>query len=469
MDISNTVFRRRFALNMYKDMEISLGQMSFSKDFVKDKRGDPYPLSEISDGASEAVANGVYRVKNGYALRYICSTFPYASYEADGDISTGRLGFVLKTERFTARIIFDKDGVCFSCGDREEKAQISAVGRVTYSVTCRPGAMDVYSKREGHTEFVHTFLCTELEAISEHRVFSKGGAYLYAENASVFAARSYIDNGISQADMRPIRYENGEVMTENGRIFFTASVRLQAGGYQAIFYWLPGTAEFEMTGVLLYDAGDGKWCGDVAASVLYHREKGCYMLWMCSFSHGHILGHSVFYGDIRYGVNVADITLMEQGSKSDITAFLGFKGDEDPDFFYDCRRGKWLMAICRIDPDTHAYRYVFFESDEPFEGYGYIGKGLDGAETGGSFVRIDGELCFACGNDFKAVSDYRIYRKSGMINPKFDLPDGGFRGWGSIIPLRIGSRTKYYWLTFDRHNGSGYNWSYGNVYVFEAE
>ena len=24
-------------------------------------------------------------------------------------------------------------------------------------------------------------------------------------------------------------------------------------------------------------------------------------------------------------------------------------------------------------------------------------------------------------------------------------------------------------MTFDRHNGSDYNWSYGNIYVFEAD
>jgi hypothetical protein len=26
---------------------------------------------------------------------------------------------------------------------------------------------------------------------------------------------------------------------------------------------------------------------------------------------------------------------------------------------------------------------------------------------------------------------------------------------------------RYYWMTFDRHKGSDYNWSYGNLYCFE--
>ena len=56
-----------------------------------------------------------------------------------------------------------------------------------------------------------------------------------------------------------------------------------------------------------------------------------------------------------------------------------------------------------------------------------------------------------------------------MAEAKFDFDDGGFRGWGTIIPVELGSRMRYFWLTFDRHNGSSYNWSYGNLYCYEAD
>jgi hypothetical protein len=111
---------------------------------------------------------------------------------------------------------------------------------------------------------------------------------------------------------------------------------------------------------------------------------------------------------------------------------------------------------------------MFFESDNPFKNFKYIGCGREGAETGGSFVNMNGELFFVCGNDFKKTSEYRIYSKSGMKIANFNYPDGGFRGWGSIIPVKLGSRTRYFWLTFDRHNGSPYGWSYGNLYCFVA-
>ena len=94
---------------------------------------------------------------------------------------------------------------------------------------------------------------------------------------------------------------------------------------------------------------------------------------------------------------------------------------------------------------------------------------MPGAETGGSFVKLDGELLFICGNSFQESSQYRIYSKNGVLNARFNYPDGGFRGWGSVLEIKLGSRKRVFWLTFDRHNGSSYNWSYGNFYCYEAE
>lgn len=285
---------------------------------------------------------------------------------------------------------------------------------------------------------------------------------------TVLSAKSYMDCGISQADMRPIRYENGDVMVENGKIYLTVSCRMEQDGYQRILAWTPGTSHFEQTGALFYDSGDGKWCGDVAASLLYDRKAAEWKLWVCSFAHNHILGHAAFQGDVRFGVNVVDITLMETAAPgTPVTEFVGFEGDEDPDFFFEETENKWYMAICRLDPVRQQYRYMFFRSDRPFDGYVCIGSGMDGAETGGSFVKIGNERVFACGNDFEKRADYRIYTKDGMVQPSFDYDDGGFRGWGTIIPVQLGSRKRYFWLTFDRSGGSSYPWSYGNWYGFE--
>ena len=78
---------------------------------------------------------------------------------------------------------------------------------------------------------------------------------------------------------------------------------------------------------------------------------------------------------------------------------------------------------------------------------------------------------FACGNSFNLRANYRIYDipdLSHFTEIPFDYDDGGFRGWGTIVPIPLGTRTRYFHLTFDRHNGSDYNWSYGNLYCFEG-
>jgi hypothetical protein len=361
--------------------------------------------------------------------------------------------------------------VVYTCGEHTETFPLAEPrDGGTLLVSCRPGAFDLFQRYHG----VHVFLATVKEPLfrdsHQYEDFMRGSvAFLAEAPTNVFGVQAYLDSGVSIADMRPIRYENGEIMQENGRIFLSVTIRMMAEMYQGILSWLPGTAELSLTGALFYDAGDGVWANDVAASLLYHRGEKQWYIWVCMFSCGHYLGHAIAEGDVRFGVNVIDITLMEKMPEvPDDTLFLGKRGDEDPDFFYDKESSRWLMAICRLDPESRKYRYVFFESDSPFEGYKCIGKGRDGAETGGSFVKVNGEQYFLCGNDFHATSDYRIYGKHGMSAPNFDYPDGGFRGWGTLIPIKLGSRTRYFWLTFDRHRGSDYNWSYGNLYCFEA-
>ena len=308
-----------------------------------------------------------------------------------------------------------------------------------------------------------------LSGTGRESVFSETTVSTLLENGALSSVRAYLDSGVGIADIRPIRYEDGEIMVERGRVYLTVSIRLVEGHYQGILEWIPGTSALSLVGALFYDLGDGIWSDDVAASLLYHREKRLWYLWACAFSHGHVLCHASFSGDVRFGVNVVDATLMPTaGDGDDRRAFLGFAGDEDPDFYYDAARGVWTMAICRLDGESRSYRYRFFESTEPFSGYRYIGEGVVGAETGGSFVSLEDGKIFVCGNDFHARSDYRIYDKDGMYHPKFNYPDGGFRGWGTLMPIKQGSRTRYYYLTFDRRLGSDFNWSYGNLYCFEA-
>ena len=229
------------------------------------------------------------------------------------------------------------------------------------------------------------------------------------------------------------------------------------------------TSDINLVGAIFFDSGDRVWRNYLASSIIFNRKTNEWYLWTSSFENGHILCNARFEGDPRFGINVIDTKFMETAENSGFTDFLGVQGDEDPDLYYDDEAGKWRLAICRPEPQNRKYRYMFFESDDPFVGFKCIGHAKDGEETGGSFVKIEGERVFICGNSFSDRADYRIYTKDALLRAKFDYDDGGFRGWGSVIPVKMGSRTRYFWLTFDRHNGSTYNWSYGNLYCFEAE
>lgn len=468
-----TKFRRKLSLPLYKSLRLSLAEMSFSKDFIGKPHGDLYPLLFKTDDCAERIENGVYTVEKGKAIRLFSAFFPYASYELSATVNGGAAGLCFSLPSATATLSLEADGrLVFTSGEKKESAlfPLAPSKKAVLIVSCRPGAFDVY-KREGDCiTLVTTFETDAFLDSAAYRLFSEGTVSLVLSGgASAHGALSFMDNGIAIADMRPIRYENGEVMLQEGKLYFTASLRMQKEAFLGILSWVPGTAALSLTGALFFDAGDGLWANDVAASLLYHREEGRWLLWACSFAHGHILGHAAFLGDVRFGVNAIDLSLMQEGEKdAPRTLFLGFEGDEDPDFIYDAEAGRWLFSVCRLDEESKQYRYFFFESDSPFENYRFLGKGEAGAETGGSFVKTSEGLYFVCGNGYDKRAEYRIYERGGFSLASFDYDDGGFRGWGTVVPVKMGSRERLFWLTFDRQNASDFNWSYGNFYCFEA-
>lgn len=464
---------------MYKNMGISLGEMSFFKDFVNDTRGDPYPLTKKSSDCVETVSANRYRVSGGSAERVFCQFFPFATYEMKAEALCGEAGFVFRLPDVTASVTLNSTpegrSLLYRSGTHTERLALPEAFTETspWLVSCRPGFFDVYYRQNDGAIYFATLEAPLFAESNRYVTFRDGYVSLLAcGDVTVSRVSSCIDNGVSIADFRAIKYEDGTLIRENGKVFFTASVRIQAGNYQAIFSWVPGTAQLEMTGVLFFDKGDGFWRGYIASTILYDRTKQLWYVWTSSFSHEHILAYGTFDADPRYGVGVVDVRIMDAATEKNVmTDFVGFCRDEDPDLIYDKENGRWLLAICRIDPEIRKYRYVFFESSDPFSGFRCIGCGVqeDSSETGGSFVTVNGEMHFVCGNAFDRRSEYRIYNKDGMKTASFRYPDGGFRGWGCVMPVKLGSRTRYFWITFDRHNGSDYNWSYGNFYCFEAE
>lgn len=470
-------FRRKISLNLSKQLKIPLGEMSFVNDFTDTSRGNLYPLI-TDEGTAESITDGVYTV-NGSLRRLICQHCFYHEYYISILSLDGCAGISLmdKDGSFTdiyVEKISEGYSIHYSSPDAvTEKVRDIPNDIQGISFSFRSNAVDVYYRKNERM-----FLCemTDIPSMKEvNRYPFEHKALLFVKGSfSTDKVDYYLDNGVALADMRPIRYEDGSVITENGRIFLTMSSRKGKGGCQSVISWLPGAADFRLEGVMLFDCGDGYISSDIASSVIYNRKTNEFYIWMCCFSHGHICGYGKTACDIKHGINIIDITPMPKASADDETLFAGFEGDEDPDFYFDEKNNRWLLTICRLrsNGNGRSYSYIRFESDNPFEGYRFLDATGNFGETGGSTVRIGEKRYFICGADMNAVSEYRIYDADNMKlieKARFDYPDGGFRGWGTVIPLMCGNRKKLYWVTFDRVLGSTYNWSYGNLYVFETD
>ncbi len=520
-------FRRKFSVNPYKTMRLPLGEMSFYKDWLHTDRGDPYPVTWGAADAplTEKTADGSLDVTGeGARARLLGQHFPYASYEIALDtLENGAAGFMIyaapgETSKYTEEtaprlfvyLTREGDGVRLahemlvggvSRGVVTEESVYPFVPGMRFLISCRGRWLDVYINAGSRPVPCKTLDLHEFSVIHHYGTFVSATASLYyalsGGRLRTHAVSFFLDGGVSHADMKPIRYEDGMPILSDGRLFFTMSSRMESGGFQSILSWNPSTSEFRLEGALFFDCGDGFWCSDVAASILYHRERHEWLLWAVAFSHGHILMHGTSIADPRYGINVIDMTLMEtetqheaaadavgadfgaygtaqKAALSDDRLWLAKSGDEDPDFLYDRDTGKWYMTICRLVEENgkNRYRYFLYESDEPFAGYRFLSQSRDGETTGGSMVRVGGKLYFTCGSRFDARAQYDVYELPDFSTHRqilCDYDDGGFRGWGTVIPVPCGSRTKYMWITFDRHNGGYGNWTYGNLYVYEAD
>ena len=482
MNFSDMTFIRKFSLNLYKNLSVPISAMTLTSDFTDTVRGDLYPLIAKDDTATEVVAGAKYSVIGGAAERMVAAFFPFATYKLYIEKVSGEAGFAFVAGDARCTVTLQNDdwstGISVKHSEGEETFKVSREisGGVCLIVSARPGHFDIYTERDGIITFVDTAAVPSFAKSNADSFYRTAKVHsLLSGSVTVRGMEACVDCGIGQADVRPFRYENGDVIMENGRVFITFSVRMQKGGYQGILSWVPGTSDFKMEGAVFYSVGDGVTHGDVATAYVFDRRDKTWYMWQRSGGAGHVLAKTSFKHDIRYGINIVDVQPLPHmtAENMDDTKLLGKKGDEDPDFMYDEVRGKWLFAICRLAEETRKYQYFFFESDHPHEGYEYVGRGPAGDETGGSIVRLGDKIFFLCGNDFHKTSDYRVYewgKFDEFTNLKCDFPDGGFRGWATVIPVCFGTRRRYFWLTFDRMLMSKtHNWSYGNLYCFEAD
>ena len=461
---SETEFKRLFSVNLKKSLRLSLAEMTMGAVWDSD-RGDMYPVLNKHCGMETRLLTALTPFMNIELVRGGCSVFGVAV-----DTPLGRAA---------ASVSVVEGGVLLRVGD--SSVSLDRDPDRAFILQLCPGLMTLYSCRADRTDMRAELSASspELDCIMEESALCSSRVAVFADDLSVLGcARAFMDCGVAQADMRPVRYEDGQIIVNEGKVYFTFSARVENGTHQGVMSWVPGTTEFKLEGVIFYCVGDGLLGNDVAASLSYNRMSGRWQISYASFSHGHVIGYAEMDSDPRFGVNVIDATLMPpppSGMEEDEAdrSFYAKEGDEDPDIIYLPDEKRWILTLCRLvrENGKMRYRYFMFESDRPDGGFRFVACSESGEETGGSLIPIEGEVWFVCGNSFSQRASYRAYRLPDLLHPtplRFDYDDGGFRGWGTVMPIRRGNRTRYFHLTFDRVRGSSYNWSYGNIYCFEA-
>ncbi len=278
-----------------------------------------------------------------------------------------------------------------------------------------------------------------------------------------------LTTGVGQADIRAITYENGEPLLDQGRLWYTMSIRGRALPHhiQGVFSMDPAVFDLRLEGIILFDRDDGLLRNEIASHVFYDRKD---KIWR-----GLTTGFSAYANpeekkqllaieskrDPRFGFSI--MKAVPFGMVGDI---------EDPHILYDSDAGKWRMLTCE---NMKGYKAVVLESEHWNKGYERIAGPVDHNSTGTSIQKIgDQRFCFSGSKEREIfIYTYPDLKEVGVLD--MDLPPwneaSGTRVWPNVVQLPEGYPFRYVSLMMDRFNYPGMqgpHWSYGALYLYRA-
>ncbi len=287
---------------------------------------------------------------------------------------------------------------------------------------------------------------------------------------AVKSVRSELSTGIGLADIRAITYENGDPMLDQGRLWYTMSIRGRALPHhiQGIFSLNPTVFDLKLEGVVVFDRDDGLLRNEIASHIFYDRHTE---VWR-----GITTGFSAFANPEK-----EEKQLLTIESKADprfgfsimSAKPFGIVGDiEDPHVIFDEEADKWRILTCE---NHNGYKAVVLESDQWNQGYERIAGPVNHNSTGTSIQKIGGaRYCFSGSSERQIfIYTYPYLKEVGTL--KMDLPpwdhESGTRVWPNVVELPVGYPFKFVALMMDRFNFPGLegrNWSYGALYLYHG-
>ena len=183
------------------------------------------------------------------------------------------------------------------------------------------------------------------------------------------------------ADIRAITYEDGEPMLDQGRFWYTMSIRGRALPHhiQGVFSMNPSLFDLKLEGIVVFDRNDGLLRNEIASHIFYDRKE---KLWR-----GLTTGFSAYANpqekkqllaiestkDPRFGFSIMKANPF------------GIVGDiEDPHILYDSKAKKWRILTCE---NQGGYRAVMLESKDWNKNYQKIARPVSHNSTGPLFKK----------------------------------------------------------------------------------
>jgi hypothetical protein len=436
---------------------------------------------------------GVSLEAGGSSLRWVGGFNPFATYDlvidhAKGDGSTG-MTFRHSTNRdsLTASMQF-KDGkpesvtwTVFS-GDKqvtEEKwpvpaetvmkdltlrAQMSAVGVNLFLESAGRSSLIGYSDFSEHFDLRERKRIQQIDFAI--RTDLKPGAQILLTSAS-----SYLSPGSGQADIRAITDEEGAPLLDDGRLWFTITVRGRALPHplQGVFSLNPSVFDLRFEGIIVFDMNDGLLRNDLASHLFRDSKTGEWRGWTTGFS---ALG-GAGRAEEKAILAISSVRDPRRGFSIMKARPIGLAGaHEDPHGVYDKEARKWRLLLCE---QGKRFRAAMWESDNWDRGFTRLAGPVEMDSTGTMIQKIGNKRFALFGS-----ADRKIYiRTYPDLAPagelKLDLPPwndkNGTRIWPNVIPLPDGYPAPYIALMMDRVNFPGMpkaNWTYGALYLFHG-
>jgi hypothetical protein len=285
------------------------------------------------------------------------------------------------------------------------------------------------------------------------------------------SASSFLSPGSGQADIRAITDEEGAPLLDEGRLWFTITVRGRGLPHplQGVFSLNPSVFDLRFEGIIVFDMADGLLRNELASHLFRDTKSGEWRGWTTGFS---ALG-GAGKGEEKTILAVTSVRDPRRGFSIMQARPISLDGaHEDPHGVYDKEAGKWRLLLCE---HGKTYRAGMWESDHWDRGFTRLAGPVEMDSTG-TLIQKFGDQRFALFGSADRKIYIRTYpdlKPAGELNVA--LPpwndQNGTRIWPNVIPLPAGYPAPYIALMMDRANFPGMpkpNWTYGALYLYHG-